>query len=916
MPLHFTTCRFVLSRPPRRPRRPCLPLPALACPCLPLPALACPSAYGQDKDLGCLQQQEISFDIDSLATEAFYIRAWHLDDYLALQSGATNVHPFYGPDDDILSEAKWGDPITGDDSIDNRCAWLAETNWEGSNTAGGAPEPLTQEREFAWLPPNTPYVLEFEEVTVTPHRRFEFLYFVCGESQPHWNLGYTPPNYDAELHGFYCPYEFESPGAQGGISDMNLIWDETDGEIKVNPQGPPGGDEGLSSIIGGYYGASVEDLWVYPYDTDAVCEALANGGNSQNDCNPGTEYGRHWFITPQVGPGYTGYDFTFAPADVDLRAAWDWTWTTAAVETARFQSGTRLVVEGDLVAESVTFEEADAGQGWGGIAVEGGTLDLDAVTAEHAETGVTVYQPGTATISNSTLQYNTAGLDVRSSAGTTVAASALTDNTTGVRSGIPQAGPGAALPCFASCRSTFDIADSDVRDNTGTGIFAADANAQITGTTIEDNGGYGLYVSNATVDPFQFNFVLSNGGGSDANGAFVAAGGDFLFSPLDERGLNRIAHSATTELFVSGGGFAFAGDDTGLTGYNAIFDPAPWDPLVYNASKTPVDANFVYWGTGGPPPAGSIVGPVDTTLPLDCDPTVPDPCSSGSRSAAALVSAAAARGGLGEAIRATRAALASDPGAETAAGLVGRLAGLHKRDRSDSAGEHAATFGLLRSLRARLNNPNLPAGLRATAEASLEAVVLDALAAEDYDAVGQALAVWRPRVESEAVLRVLAVVEAALAARGGDYAGASALVAAVAEGEPNAEAAEGLGVLAAYYASGVEESARGTSASVAASRLGAASPTGEATVAGPGLSAWPNPFARWATVALSLMEASDVLVAVYDVLGREVAVLREGWLEAGTHRFDLRGRALPTGVYVVRAETGARTLTERITLVR
>ena len=85
---------------------------------------------------------------------------------------------------------------------------------------------------------------------------------------------------------------------------------------------------------------------------------------------------------------------------------------------------------------------------------------------------------------------------------------------------------------------------------------------------------------------------------------------------------------------------------------------------------------------------------------------------------------------------------------------------------------------------------------------------------------------------------------------------------------------------------------------------------------GPGLSAWPNPFARRATVALSLVEASEVSVMVYDVLGREVAVLHEGSLEPGKHRLTLSGRALPAGVYVVRAALGTQRLTERITLVR
>lgn len=46
------------------------------------------------------------------------------------------------------------------------------------------------------------------------------------------------------------------------------------------------------------------------------------------------------------------------------------------------------------------------------------------------------------------------------------------------------------------------------------------------------------------------------------------------------------------------------------------------------------------------------------------------------------------------------------------------------------------------------------------------------------------------------------------------------------------------------------------------------------------------------------------------------ALLAEGLLAIGTHRFTLDGSDLPAGIYLVRAESGERRLTERITLVR
>ncbi len=606
------------------------------------------------------------------------------------------------------------------------------------------------------------------------------------------------------------------------------------------------------------------------------------------------------------------------------------TWNLGAV-TLNFAPGTHLIVEGTLNADGTTFTELDTGQGWGGIIADG-TLDFDGATVEHAATGVTVYDPGTATIANSTLQLNGTGLDVRSSGGTVVSGSVIEQNGTGVEGGFI-ACYGASCPCFTSCRGDLDLVDAVVRDNTGAGVFLTDANAFITGTEISGNGGDGLYLSNALADPFRFNFVLDNGTGvAGGTGAFVTAGGDFFLSPSDAIGLNRVAHNADEELYVYASGFAFAGDDTGLTGDNAIFDASGGvlvTSLGFGSPSNPaVDANVVYWGTGGPPPAGSVTGYVDTTLPLACDPIDPPdpgdplPCSQ-SRSAGfeiAVSTETAERGGLGAAIRAIRAALAADPASEEAAGLVRRLGALHRRDRADAEGEHATSFGLLRALRGRLNNPNLPEGLRATAEAALEVGVVDALTGERYEAAATAISGWRPRVEGPAVLRVLALVEASLEAQAGRYAEAGALVAAVAASEPDGSAARGLSVLAAHYAGRGADAegggARGAPAAAVADVLG-----GKAAAVGaaePGLSVYPNPFGSEAeaTVALTLDGAAESRVVVYDVLGRQVATLHDGWLAAGTHELALDAVRLPSGVYLVRVEAGEHRFTEQVTVVR
>ncbi len=81
-------------------------------------------------------------------------------------------------------------------------------------------------------------------------------------------------------------------------------------------------------------------------------------------------------------------------------------------------------------------------------------------------------------------------------------------------------------------------------------------------------------------------------------------------------------------------------------------------------------------------------------------------------------------------------------------------------------------------------------------------------------------------------------------------------------------------------------------------------------------SAYPNPFARQTTLAFRLPERDRVTLAVYDILGREVARPLDSEVEAGRHEAVLNGSDLPSGMYIVRLQTGNVTLTQRLTLVR
>lgn len=82
------------------------------------------------------------------------------------------------------------------------------------------------------------------------------------------------------------------------------------------------------------------------------------------------------------------------------------------------------------------------------------------------------------------------------------------------------------------------------------------------------------------------------------------------------------------------------------------------------------------------------------------------------------------------------------------------------------------------------------------------------------------------------------------------------------------------------------------------------------------LSAAPNPTAGRATVNYRLPESGPVRLAVFDLLGREVLVLRDHTEVAGSHSVALEAAGLPGGVYLLRLTTPSEVLTTKIAVTR
>ena len=87
------------------------------------------------------------------------------------------------------------------------------------------------------------------------------------------------------------------------------------------------------------------------------------------------------------------------------------------------------------------------------------------------------------------------------------------------------------------------------------------------------------------------------------------------------------------------------------------------------------------------------------------------------------------------------------------------------------------------------------------------------------------------------------------------------------------------------------------------------------------LGAYPSPFNESTRVRYTLPRAARVSLRVLDVLGKPVRVLARGQQAPGEHtvRWDGRddaGQSLPSGVYLIRLESGGQVATRKLVLVR
>ena len=692
---------------------------------------------------------------------------------------------------------------------------------------------------------------------------------------------------------------FYRPVQQQGSTDTFFTY-VTD-HMSVESSDGAGTSTPIDSTLG-------EQGWTLPYDRATLCAAVTSAGGGPYGVGP-TQFISAGVATTTVSghPTWRKLVPTFAfKGDVTPLASWGTLSWSIPNLTLQFAGGKKLDLDTPLNASGTLMTAVSPAAGWGGVRFNAGSggawtntttvelvaggdpssfikSGLAAVTVENASptlTNVTIQAPVAGT--------ELVGLKVTGSSAVPVATDLFVTDMTA--RGILVDG-GARLDLF---RGTVTGSNGPAVGAAGTGTRAYLRRALTgdqRGPQISLNGGDGVAATSSAEVRF----------GTDS----TSAPGYGYASITDNGNTGASGHG----LFATSGADIYAGTGTVAAGSyqrNRVYGnggSSPTGNAYATGTGSTVYARCTWWNTTDQAAfrVGSASGGLtDASYYLTSDPYVmaTPACAAANQTSGRAAGRtarhrdAARRGTPGEETddldRLAEAMSAATP-AEAVALLSALVADLPETEAAVAALGEAGQ--LAEQAGAPMAASVLVTGATASAHAALRVAAWQALVAMRRaagDASGalaatDALALEGAAVQAE-VARVYLYVEAA------DTTASLASLAVLEALAPGSVEAELARALVAPDEAPAEGKSAGDAPSTPAARVAAAS-------AGLALAVAPNPAGTAASVVLTLAEAADVTVAVYDLLGRAVATLTQGERTAGTYRASLDVAALAPGVY-------------------
>jgi fibronectin type 3 domain-containing protein len=79
---------------------------------------------------------------------------------------------------------------------------------------------------------------------------------------------------------------------------------------------------------------------------------------------------------------------------------------------------------------------------------------------------------------------------------------------------------------------------------------------------------------------------------------------------------------------------------------------------------------------------------------------------------------------------------------------------------------------------------------------------------------------------------------------------------------------------------------------------------------------YPNPFNPSTVIRFGVPREANITIAVYDIMGRQVAVISDGRMQPGVHAIVWDCSSCPSGMYIVRFQTDDRTMMRKMLLMK
>ena len=79
---------------------------------------------------------------------------------------------------------------------------------------------------------------------------------------------------------------------------------------------------------------------------------------------------------------------------------------------------------------------------------------------------------------------------------------------------------------------------------------------------------------------------------------------------------------------------------------------------------------------------------------------------------------------------------------------------------------------------------------------------------------------------------------------------------------------------------------------------------------------YPNPFNPATTIKFQIPVSDNVKITVFDILGRKIEVLTNGFFNAGFYSIDFKAEKITSGIYYYKIETGNYTDTKKMMLIK